>query len=685
MTRRLPPGWPDRPGAYPVDDGVSFAVWADEAETIELCVFDRDGVEQRHVLDRDASGFWHGFLGGAGVGTRYGYRVHGPWRPHEGLRFNPSKLLLDPWARRVDGALTWCDALFDHRRDDGGWARNDEDSAPFVPRSVVIGSIPTARPPRPRIPWRDTVVCEVNVRGLSMRHPDVPPPLRGTYAALAHPSLIAHWRRLGVTTLELMPVQWWVDEETLVQRGLVNYWGYNPLGFLAPMGRLASGPDPLAELVATVDALHDAGLEVILDLVFNHSAEGHARGPTLSMRGFGERSWYRLDPADATRHRDTSGCGNTLDLSQPVVRAWFRNALAWWHQEVGVDGVRLDLASALTRRRDGTPDPEAFVAELCAESRLADLKLVVEPWDASTDGYCLGRYPAPAVEWNDRFRDDVRRWWGGLEAGPARLATRLAGSSDCFAPTRGPLASLNYLAAHDGFSLADVVAHAHRHNEANGEQGLDGSAHEPSWNGGIEGLSDDPAVLDRRVREVSAMLATLFLSQGVPMLQAGDERGRTQFGNNNAYCHDSALGWIDWTPTATAERLTETVARLAAIRRRFPQLRRRQFLTGEPLAHGRADVEWFTPEGGHLMPSDWHAAEQRALAMWLSGDESEADLAVLFNADAALQAFAWPPQRPVYRALRLFDSSEPLAPESEASPTVPTRVEARSVVVLALS
>jgi glycogen operon protein len=684
MTRRLPPGLADRPGAHPVDGGVSFAVWAGEAEAVELCVYDDGNRERRHALDRAPSGFWHGFLDGAGVGTRYGYRAHGPWRPQEGLRFEASKLLLDPWARRLDGTLTWCDALFDHRRDERGWARHVADSAPFVPRSVVVGALPPERPPRPRIPWRDTVVCEVNVRGLSMRHPDVPPPLRGTLAALAHPALIAYWRRLGVTTLELMPVQSWVDEEALVRRGLVNYWGYNPIGFLAPMGRLAASRDPLAELVATIDALHAAGLEILLDLVFNHSAEGGARGPTLSLRGLGERTWYRLDPDDPTRHRDTSGCGNTLDLSQPVVRAWFLDALAWWHRDVGADGVRLDLASALARRGDGTPDPEGLVADLRADPRLADVKLVVEPWDAGADGYRLGRYPAPAIEWNDRFRDDVRRWWGGLEAGPARLATRLAGSSDCFPAERGPLASLNYVAAHDGFTLADVVAYARRHTEANGEGGRDGSPHEPSWNGGVEGPSDDPRVVERRLREMSAMLATLFLSQGVPMLQAGDERGRTQHGNNNAYCHDSALGWIDWMPTTGTDRMVEVVALATAIRRRFPQLRRPRFLAGRPAADGRVDVLWLAPEGHPLARSDWHAADRRAFAMWLAGLEGAADLAILFNGTAGPVDFAWPSDRPTVHARCLLDSAEPFAPTREIPTAVPLAVKGPGVVVLAI-
>lgn len=682
MSPRLPPGWPERPGAHPVDGGVSFTVWAGAADGVELCVFDAAGAEHRHALNREASGFWHGFLGGASAGTRYGYRVHGPWQPEAGLRFNPAKLLLDPWAKRIDGALAWHDALYDHARDRAAWTRDDEDSAPHVPRGVVVSHVRTEPPARPRIPWRDSVVYEANVRGLTMRHPDVPTGLRGSYAALAHPALVAHWRRLGVTTIELMPVQWWIDEERLVRQGQVNFWGYNPLGFMAPMARLAAGPDPLAELVATIDTLHEAGIEVLLDLVFNHSAEGHALGPTLSMRGFGERAWYRLDPGDPTRHIDSSGCGNTLDLSRPVVAAWFREALAWWHREIGVDGVRLDLTSALARRADGTPDPEAFVADLRADARLTDMKLVVEPWDAGHDGYRLGRYPAPAVEWNDRFRDDVRRWWGGLDGGPGSLATRLAGSSDCFPAERGPMASLNYLAAHDGFTLADAVAYACRHNEANGEGGRDGPPNEPSWNGGVEGPTDDPAIVERRQRELRAMLATLFLSQGIPMLRAGDEFGQTQYGNNNAYCHDSALGWIDWTPALGCEALAVAVARLAGIRRRYPQLRREHFLTGAPLVDGRPDVEWLTAEGRHFEHGDWRASERRTLAMWLSDAGGAPDLAVLFNAGAAPVRFAWPARRRAVSATCVFDSSEPAAPESSLPTDAPVPVAARSVMVL---
>lgn len=686
MSPRLPPGWLERPGAHPVDGGVSFTVWAGAADGVELCVFDADGSEHRHALDREASGVWHGFLAGAGAGTRYGYRVHGPWQPEAGLRFNPAKLLLDPYARRIDGRVEWDEALFDHRRDARpAWIRDDRDSAPRVPRSIVVAPAPAdARPPRPRVPWPDTVVQELNVRGLTMRHPGVPPVLRGRFAALADPALLAHWRRLGITTLEWLPVQAWVDEEALVRRGQVNFWGYNPIGFSAPMARLAAGPDPRAELRRTVDALHAAGIEVLLDLVYNHSAEGDARGPTLSLRGFGERDWYRLDPGDPTRHRDASGCGNTLDLSNPRVFAWFLDSLAGWYADIGVDGFRLDLASALTRDADDRPDPGRFVAALVADPRLAGAKLVVEPWDARTDGHLGGRFPPPAVEWNDRYRDDVRRWWGGLDGGPASLATRMSGSSDLFPAGRGPLASMNYLAAHDGFTLADLVAHSRRHNEANGEDGRDGPAHEPSWNGGAEGPTADPAILARRQREAHAMLATLFLSQGVPMLQAGDELARTQHGNNNAYCHDDALGWIDWTPTPAADALLALVERLAALRRARPCLRRGRFLTGEHDGRGRPDVAWLAPDGAPLAGDEWHRPDCRAFAMWLSEDEDDRGLVVLLNASSDPVAFAWPRDRPVATARRVLDSADAGAPETGLDPGVPLEVGAQRVVVVAV-
>jgi glycogen operon protein len=686
MLARLPSGVPSRLGAHAVEDGITFAVWSREATAVELCVFDGTGREHRHGLERSSEGIWHGFLDGAGPGLRYGYRAHGEWDPEQGLRFNPAKLLIDPWARRVDGRLIWHEALFDHRRDAApAWIPDGRDSAAFVPRSVVMSDRPTEdRPQRPRIAWGDTLIQEINVRGLTMRHPEVPRTLRGCFAALAHPALIAHWQRLGITTLEWMPVQTWIDEEAVVRRGQANAWGYNPIGYSAPMARLVAGPDPLAEIRTTVDALHRAGIEVLLDLVYNHSAEGDARGPTLSMRGFGERDWYRLDPDDPTRHRDSSGCGNTLDLSRPAVFAWFVDSLAWWYQDIGVDGFRLDLASALTRDTADQPDPTAFVAALIADPRLASAKLVVEPWDARHDGYCGGRFPAPAVEWNDRYRDDVRRWWGGLDGGPASLATRLAGSSDRFGAERGPLASLNYLAAHDGFTLADVVAYARRHNDGNGENGADGPPHEPSWNHGVEGATADPAVLDLRLRQVHAMLATLFVSQGVPMLQAGDELGRTQHGNNNAYCHDDTLGWIDWQPHAPGRARCRLIERLARLRREYPSLRRSRFLTGTGATGCWPDVEWLAPDGQMFATDDWHRPGQRAFAMWLADDRAGGALAVLLNGSASAVDFLWPSHRACASARRLLDSADPFADIVEASVHTPVRVEPYALVVIAV-
>lgn len=686
MGCRLPPGIPSRRGAHVVEDGTTFAVWSPEAEAVDLCLFDENGTEHRHRLDRDSQGIWHGFVAGARLGTRYGYRAHGPWQPEAGLRFNPAKLLIDPWARRIDGRLCWHEALFDHRRDTApAWMRDDRDSAPFVPRSIVVAACAAEnRPARPGIAWADTLIQEINVRGLTMQHPTVPRALRGCFAALAHPALIAHWQRLGITTLEWMPVQTWIDEEAVVRRGQANAWGYNPIGYSAPMARLVAGSDPLAEIRTTVDVLHRAGIEVLLDLVYNHSAEGDARGPTLSLRGFGERDWYRLDPDDPTRHRDSSGCGNTLDLSQPEVLQWFLDSLAWWYQDIGVDGFRLDLASALTRDASDRPDPSAFMAAVVGDSRLAAAKLIVEPWDARHDGYCGGRFPAPAVEWNDRYRDDVRRWWGGLDGGPASLATRLAGSSDRFRAERGPLASLNYLAAHDGFTLADVVAYAHRHNDGNGENGADGPPHEPSWNHGVEGATADPTVRDLRLRQVHAMLATLFVSQGVPMLQAGDELGRTQHGNNNAYCHDDTLGWIDWTPAPTSDPLLALIERLARLRRDHPSLRRSRFLTGTGATGCWPDVEWLAPNGQRLASADWHRAGQRSFAMWLADDHAGGALAVLLNGSASAIDFLWPSHRACASARRLFDSADPFADVVVASVHTPVRVESCALVVIAV-
>jgi len=578
--------------------GVNFALFSAHAEAVELCLI--DGKKIRTLPLRACSDqVWHGYLAGAAPGLRYAYRVHGPDAPERGQRFDSGRLLLDPYAREVVGDFT---------------PVPDEPTLGLL-ASVVDEAFDWQGDAPPATPWGDTVVLEVHVKGVSRQHPDVPEALRGSYAGLASPAMIAHFQRLGVTALSLLPVHHFLDEQRLIDQGRVNYWGYNTLAFFAPEPRYAArvgGQTVIDEFKTMVRTVHAAGLEVILDVVFNHTAETDEWGPTVSFRGIDNRSYYRLPAGYLAGYENFSGCGNTLNLAHPRVLQLVMDALRYWVEVMHVDGFRFDLAAALTR-------DSAFLAALRQDPLLQRVKLIAEPWDIGPDGYRLGGFLPGWSEWNDRFRDDVRAFWLSGEAGVGQLAQRLAGSSEIFqAAGRAPQAGVNFVTAHDGFTLRDLVSYQTKHNELNGEDNRDGHAHNCSWNCGEEGESADPAVLERRRRLQRALLATLMIAQGVPMLQGGDELGRTQAGNNNAYCQDNPMTWLDWRHTNAG--LINFVAGLIGVRRRFPQLRRRHWLTGAATADRQPDVVWWHPAGRPMRVADWQSKKLGAFAMQLAPD-----------------------------------------------------------------
>jgi isoamylase len=594
-------------GAHVTGDGVAFGVFSSVAERVEVCLFDADGRETRHDLELDEGYVWRRTAAGLGHGARYGFRVHGPFDPAAGARCNPAKLLLDPYARAVAGSVQWHPALF------GGDA---SDSAPYVPRSLVVAEPFDWQGDRsPGTPLADSIVYELHVKGFTQLHPAIPAPLRGTYAGLAHPAAIEYLQGLGVTAVELLPVHQFVHEGRLVDLGLSNYWGYQSIGFFAPHNGYAAGGDgggQVAEFKALVRALHAAGLEVILDVVFNHTAEGNQDGPTLCFRGFDNAAYYRLQD-DRSRYVDDTGTGNTVDSHQPQALRLIMDSLRYWVQEMHVDGFRFDLAATLGRgERDFDPHG-AFLDTVGQDPVLSQVKLVAEPWDTGAGGYELGDFPPGWSEWNGRYRDTVRDFWRGAEGMLPDFATRVSGSQDLYGRGRRPTASINLVTVHDGFTLADLTAYDRKHNEANGEDNRDGTDDNRSWNCGADGPTDDPEILALRARQRRNLLATLLLSAGVPLLLAGDERGRTQRGNNNAYCQDNPISWVDWS--ACDEALLEFVRRLCRLRRAHPDLRRRRFLAG-------SDATWLRPDGEPMTDADWAAPYARAGAVLLRGEET---------------------------------------------------------------
>jgi glycogen operon protein len=641
-------------GAHYDGSGTNFAVFSDVAERVELCLFDERGNETRLDLPEMTGRVWHGFLSSVGPGQRYGYRVHGPFDPGRGQRCNPHKLLLDPYAKAIDGEVRWDDAVYDQRR--GGGERNDTDSAPFVPRSVVVSPyFDWGHDRPPLVPWHKTVIYELHVKGFTARHPGIPQKMRGTFAGLAHPASVDYLRKLGVTAVELMPVHHFLHDHRLVEAGLRNYWGYNSIGYFAPHGEYASDERAAAqvqEFKTMVRTLHRAGIEVILDVVYNHTGEGDHLGPSLCFRGLDNAAYYRLDPHDPGRYRDYTGCGNSLNMRQPFVLQLIMDSLRYWVEEMHVDGFRFDLASALARELHEVDRLSAFFDIIHQDPVIGRVKLIAEPWDLGEGGYQVGRFPYLWSEWNGKYRDTVREFWRGNDQTLPEFANRLTGSSDLYEPTgRRPYASINFVTCHDGFTLRDLVSYDHKHNEANGEDNRDGESHNRSWNCGVEGETEDPNVCVLRGRQQRNFLATLLLSQGVPMLLAGDELGRTQRGNNNAYCHDSELSWIDWDDVDGG--LLAFCRWLIRMRKRHPVLRRRRWFHGRPIRGELGDIGWHKPDGRKMAPRDWGTGFTRALGVFLNGDAIQSrdaheqrivddDFYVMFNAGQAPCRFMLP-------------------------------------------
>jgi isoamylase len=635
-----------RLGAHPDERGTSFGVFS-RGEAVDLCLLDDDGSERRVRLTERTHDVWHGHVEGVRPGQRYGFRVHGPWDPAHGHRFNPAKLLADPYARALFGSLLPDPAVLGPPLGSDDSEPDAHDSAAFVPHSVVVDpAYDWSDDRRPDIPWADTVVYELHVKGFTAAHPDVPEGLRGTYAGLAHPAAVEHLVRLGVTTVELLPVQHFCTEPVLLSRRAVNYWGYNTLGFFAPHAAYAasgSRGQQVTEFRDLVRALHGAGLEVLLDVVYNHTAEGGADGPVLSWRGLDNAAYYRL--LGGRRYADVTGCGNTMDLRHPRTLAMVTDSLRYWVEQMHVDGFRFDLAPALARASDAFEPHGTFLSVLAQDPVLSTVKLVAEPWDVGSGGYQLGAFPPPWAEWNDRYRDTVREAWLGGHGpmwsrggGVRDLAYRLSGSSDVFATSgRGPLASVNFVTAHDGFTLHDVVSYDGKHNEANGEGNRDGSDHDHSWNCGVEGPTDDPQVLALRQLMMRNLLATLLVSTGVPMLTAGDETGRTQQGNNNAYCVDDPTSWLSWDLAPWQQDLMAWTQALLGLRRAHPVLRHDDFFEGRPAhADGVKDLAWFGADGLEMTPERWFEHDLRVLGLYLSGrpgsqDGQPASLLILVN------------------------------------------------------
>lgn len=643
----LKPGAAYPLGAHWDGHGVNFALVAPRAESVELCLFDAEGQreEARLPMPRFEHGVWHGYLEGAGPGLVYGYRVAGPFAPAEGARFNANKVLLDPYARLVVGHYGAHPAFAGH--DAAHVCRPDpvDNAAVALKARVVDETCTYEHTARPRVPLSETVLYELHVAGFTKRHPDVPCALRGTYAGLASPAALDYLQRLGVTTVSLLPVHHRADEARLQHAGLTNYWGYSTIGYFAPETRYWSGragTTPISEFRDMVHALHSRGIEVVLDVVYNHTAETDENGPTLSFRGIDNALYYRLQPEDRSRYVNWTGCGNCLNLAEPRVLQLVMDSLRYWVEHMQVDGFRFDLAPVLARGEREFSHNAALFSAIRQDPVLANVKLIAEPWDMGPHGYRLGAFPAEWLEWNDRYRDVMREFWLGTDVTPGSFAMRFAGSSAEFHHgTRQPHASVNFIAAHDGFTLHDVVSYDHKHNEANEEQNRDGHSHNHSWNCGVEGPTDDAAVLALRARLKRALLTTLLFSQGTPMLLAGDEIGHSQRGNNNGYCQDNALSWLDWARRDRA--LNDYVRRLIALRKRYPALRHAGWYTGALRHDGQPDIAWLMPEGRPMDARDWGSRGQRALAIRLAGPAPTQACLLLFNAHDDDVTFALPP------------------------------------------
>jgi isoamylase len=698
--------WPGRPfplGATWDGEGTNFSLFSERAERVELCLFDEEGTERRLELRERLAYNWHGYVPGVGPGQRYGFRVHGRYEPEEGDRFNPAKLLIDPYAKAIEGVVRWDRATaFGHTPDGTESADlepDDEDSADAIPRSIVIDQgFDWEGDAKPETPFSDTVIYETHVRGFTMRHPDVREELRGTYAGLASDAAVEYLLSLGVTAVELMPVHHNVEESFLVDRGLTNYWGYSSIGYFAPhSGYAATGRrgEQVREFKGMVKALHRAGIEVILDVVYNHTAEGNHLGPMLSFKGVDNASYYRLMPDEPRYYMDFTGTGNSLNPVHPSVLRLIMDSLRYWAVECHVDGFRFDLASALAREFYDVDRLSAFFDTIHQDPVLSQVKLIAEPWDVGPGGYQVGNFPVLWTEWNGVYRDAVRDFWRG-HSGVAELARRFTGSSDLYeSDGRSPFASINFVTAHDGFTLRDLVTYNEKHNEANLEGGRDGSDDNRSWNCGVEGETDDPAVNALRERQQRNFLTTLMLSHGVPMLLGGDERDRTQGGNNNAWCQDNEISWYDWELSERGERMLGFTCRLIELRRDHPVFRRRRFLTGrEAMGSGLPDAWWFRTDGRRMTRRDWESGAQ-VVGVFLNGLEIPSpgehgervvddSFLVLFNASTEEVGFLLPSRR--FGALWEFELST-AKPELargwwSARTREEVRVPERSIVLL---
>jgi glycogen operon protein len=634
MAQRVLPGNPFPLGATWDGQGANFALYSEHAQRVELCLFDQTGrTEVERIALPEVTAFvWHGYLPGIRPGQLYGYRVHGPYQPAAGLRFNPNKLLLDPYAKAIHGQVDWRAPVFGYQvgHPDADLSYDEQDDAWGVPKGIVVDdAFDWAGDAHPRTPWCRTIIYEVHVKGFTSLHPQVPPHQRGTYQGLAAPAALDHLTRLGITAVELLPVHAILDDLALVKRGLRNYWGYNTLCFFAPEARYAASGargGQVREFKAMVKALHRAGLEVILDVVYNHTAEGDHLGPTLSFRGIDNPTYYRLAPGDARRYLDDTGTGNSLNMNHPQALRLIMDSLRYWVTEMHVDGFRFDLAAALARELYDVDKLSSFFDIIHQDPVISRVKLIAEPWDVGPGGYQVGNFPVLWSEWNGKYRDAVRRYWRGDEGLMDDLAYRLTGSSDLYQDDgRKPCASINFVTAHDGFTLHDLVSYNTKHNEANGEDNRDGVDENYSWNHGVEGPTDDPAIIALRERQKRNFLATLLLSQGVPMLLGGDELGRTQQGNNNAYCQDNEISWFHWTLDERQQQLLAFTRRLIALRRAHPNLRRRNFFHGRPIYGSAArDILWLRPDGREMTVAEWQASWIRSLGMMISGEPADA-------------------------------------------------------------
>jgi len=643
-------------GAHWDGQGVNFALFSSAAYAIELCLFNASGQQiQCFNLPTHQDGVWSGYLPGCEPGQRYGYRAHGPWIPVEGLRFNPSKLLIDPYARELEGALKWSGALydFDHSTTGTSLQPNLTDSAAFVPKSVVTGPVIETWAARPDIPWSEVVLYEANVRGYTMRHPDIPESDRGRFRGMSNGKILEYLKALGITSLELMPVHAMMDEGFLIGKGLKNFWGYNSINFFTPESRYA-GRDAGREFREMVNTIHEAGIEVILDVVYNHTGEGGGKGPTLSFRGIDNLSYYKTDPEDPGHYFNDTGCGNTINADHPRVQALIIDSLVYWHETMGVDGFRFDLAPVLGRSALGFDPAHDLLRQINDDPRLIDTRLIAEPWDPGPGGYQLGQFPSRWAEWNDGYRDSLRRFWRGDEDQLSSLAKRLHGSSDIFeAVGKPPQASINFVTSHDGYTLRDLVSYESRHNEANGEDNRDGHSHNYSSNHGHEGETTDTQINQLRRRQRLNMLATLLLSKGTPMLLAGDEFGNTQSGNNNAYAQDNETGWLDWSGVTLDPDFLHQVQTLIKLRGRMPHTKRKTYPHGfDHNGDGLRDIEWLNFEGKRMREKQWHS--ECALTLFFpempdsrpAGQDSAQNglvaVAIMLNAEAESRSFSLP-------------------------------------------